>query len=202
MITSVDDSAFWDKRYIENSANWDLKTPTPLFTSLIEEEVFIYPSDILIPGCGKGYDAIYAAEKGFRVTAVDFSEEAIQSARLMANERGAGVNFINKDIFNLNMKGQFEFIFEYTTLCAINPARRNEYASQLASFLKPGGRLLALLFPVDGRPGGPPFNIDQIETYKIFSSFLSLEYYSRNIVSVKPRKGKELLHIYKKMPQQ
>jgi methyl halide transferase len=202
MITSLDDPAFWDNRYSENSANWDLKSPTPQFKSLIDENKLIYPSALLIPGCGKGYDAVYAAAKGYNVTAVDFSESAISYARNLADESGAAVEFLNDDLFELDLKEKFDFIFEYVTYCAINPARRPEFASKLASFLKPEGRLIALLFPIDGREGGPPFNINPIEAYKIFSAFLKLEYYSKNIESVKPRKGKEVLHIYKKVSAQ
>jgi SAM-dependent methyltransferase len=199
VITSIDDPSFWDKRYKDNSANWDLKTPTPFFISLIDKGEFIYPSDIILPGCGKGYDAVYAAEKGFKVTAADFSSEAINFASAMAREKGLSINFINEDIFNINLKEQFDFIFEYTTFCAINPSRRIDYIKKLAEFLKPGGRLIALLFPVDGRAGGPPFNIDPIETYKMISPFLKLEFYSSRIDSIKPRAGREVLHIYKKI---
>jgi methyl halide transferase len=199
MVTSVDDPSFWDKRYVENNANWDLKTPTPVFVSLIQQGKFIFPSDILLPGCGKGHDAVFAAEKGFKVTAVDFSEEALQFARKLAQEKGTDVNFLNEDIFQLQMDAKFDFIFDYTTYCAINPSRRKEYAYRMNSLLKPGGRFIALLFPVDGRPGGPPYNVDPLETYKIFSQNFKLEYYSRIIESIKPRKGKEVLHIYKKV---
>jgi methyl halide transferase len=198
MVTKVDDPGYWDNKYIENNSNWDLKTPTPVFISLVENETFIRPSTLLIPGCGKGYDAVYAAEKGYKVTAVDFSEEAIKHAAAMAEEKGVNIDFLQEDIFNLQMNEKFDFIFEYVTYCAINPSRRREFARKMADLLKPGGRLIAIIFPIDGRPGGPPYSIDPIEAYRNFSSFLSLEFFSRDIPSVKPRKGKEVLHIYKK----
>jgi methyl halide transferase len=197
MITSIEDPSFWDKRYLENSANWDLKTPTPVFTSLIDKK-FILPASLLVPGCGKGYDAVYAAEKGFSVTAVDFSKQALQFAENMAQEKKLNIEFVNEDIFNLPISSKYDYIFEYTTYCAINPARRREYGEKMASYLKPGGKLIALLFPIDGRAGGPPFNIDPVAAYKDFTAYLELEFYSRIIESVKPRKGKEVLHIYKK----
>jgi methyl halide transferase len=198
MVTSVDDPSFWDKKYLENSANWDLKTPTPLFVSLINKGIHITPSRIFIPGCGKGYDAVFAAEKGFQVTAADFSEQALAFARNLAQEKGVDVNFINVDLFAYDPGIRFDYIFEYTTYCAINPSKRKEYAAKMGDILNPGGKLIALLFPIDGRTGGPPYNIDPLETYRIFSEFLKLEFYSRNIESVKPRKGREVLHIYKK----
>ena len=98
----------------------------------------------------------------------------------------------NKD----NFKENFDFIFEYVTYCAINPERRKEFAQKISSLLKTGGRLISILFPVDRREGGPPFSVDIKEFYKNFSEYLRLEYSSRQINSVKPRKGKEVLQIY------
>lgn len=198
MSAQVDDPRFWDKRYVENSSGWDLKTPTPVFMSLIESGDFMSPGSLFIPGCGKGYDAVYAAERGYSVTAVDFSEQALLFARQLAAAKHQEINFLSDDIFNLDETVKYDYIFEYVTYCAINPLRRTEYAGKLSSLLKKGGKLIALLFPVDGREGGPPYNVDVAETYSIFSAYLTLIYSSKVIDSVKPRKGREVLQIYKK----
>ena len=141
---------------------------------------------------------MFAAEKGCQVTAIDFSSTAINYAKELALQKGVNIEFLVEDIFTLkdDYSEKFDFVYEYTTYCAINPERRNEFAKKISSLIKKGGRLISVLFPVDKREGGPPFSIDVHEFYKNFSQFLQLEFSSKEINSIKPRKGKEILQVY------
>ncbi len=69
------------------------------------------------------------------------------------------VTILQADIFELGeeMNGRYDYLLEYTCYCAIDPARRDEYAALAARLLKPGGLTIALAFPIGKRPGGPPF---------------------------------------------
>ena len=58
------------KAYINNDDKWDLKEATPIFKKLATE---LPLGRVCIIGCGRGYDAIAFAEKGFHVTAIDFA---------------------------------------------------------------------------------------------------------------------------------
>jgi SAM-dependent methyltransferase len=151
-------------------------------------------------GSGKGYDAVAAAKKNYDVAAVDFSTEAISFSQQLAEEENADINFIKEDFFELGNEyyESFDYIYEYVTYCAVNPRRRKEFAEKISSLLKPGGKLITVIFPIDKRDGGPPFSTDVIEFYRIFSQFLKLEFSSKQINSVKPRKGKEILQVYYK----
>ncbi len=191
---------YWNDKYITNNTGWDIKSSNPVFIDLLTENKFIKPCNLLITGSGKGYDAIAAAKKNYKVTAVDFSEKATEIAKKMAEENSVKVNFLQKDIFNLSSEytNYFDAVYDYTIYCAINPGRRKEYANVISEIIKPGGKLIALLFPVDGQPGGPPFNIDILEFYKLFSKYFQMEFSTFNINSIKSRKGKEVLQIYKK----
>ncbi len=198
MLAAVDTPAFWEEKYINNESNWDLKAHNPVFEELIKSERFIKPGSMLIAGCGKGYDAVFAARAGYTVTAVDFSSTAIECARELAARREADISLVKQDIFSLgeNFIGSYDTVYDYVTYCAIHPSRRKEYSRKLASFLKPGGRLVAILFPVEDRPGGPPFAVNPITFYEDISEYLQLEFSSKKINSVKPRKGREILQIY------
>lgn len=200
MYVPVDESTYWDERYKMNLTGWDTNRPNPVFAEFLENPIFLKPCKMLIIGSGKGYDAVLAAQKGYDVSAVDFSVEANKYAVKLAQENDVKVNFIARDIFTLGNERalSFDAVYEYTTYCAINPARRDEFAKKISSFLKTGGRFITVLFPVDNREGGPPFKIDLEEFYKIFSKYLSLEFSTKQINSVKPRKGKEVLQIYYK----
>ena len=200
MINKINNSVFWDQQYKENLDLWDLKTPTPIFIDLLNKGFFALKSSLLVVGCGKGYDVVAAAKHGLNVYAVDFSVKAIEFAKTIADEKDVKINFIVDDIFNLSPKSEtkYDYIFDYVTYCSFDPIRRREYAKTIFSLLNDNGRFVFILFPVEKREGGPPFGIDEDETKNIFSEFLTLELSEKNINSIKPRKGREVLHIYKR----
>ena len=191
-------ASFWDDKYINNEAHWDMRTPTPVFESLMDSGEFMHPGKILIAGCGKGYDAVLAAKKGYDVYAVDFSIEAIKLARELAAKENVKVNLIHEDIFKLGSvyKGFFDYVYDYVTYCAIVPERRKKYAEITGTFLKQDGKLIALLFPVEDRRGGPPYAVDVKEFYELFSEHLKLKFSSKKINSIHPRQGREVLQVY------
>lgn len=139
-------------------------------------------------------------KKGFDVTALDFSETAIDFARELAREEKVNVNFLVEDLFNLSDKysNAFEIIFDYVTYCAIDPKRRKEYSEKIYKLLEPKGIFAIILFPIEKRIGGPPFEVDVSEATELFSEKLELLLSTDKINSIKPRKGRELLQIYRK----
>ncbi len=200
MFSILDTPTYWDELYLNKTTGWDLKKPNPVWVELIDKQEFIKPGKLLITGCGYGYDAVYAAKSGFNVTAVDFSKYVISRAQEYADNESLDVKFIPDNLFTLGNEyiEKFDAVYEYTTYCAINPERRSEYITKICSYIKPGGKLVAVLFPIDGRDGGPPFNIDIDTFYRQAKKHVNLEFFSRQINSVKPRKGKEILQIYNK----
>ena len=197
-MASPDSASFWDEIYLHNKVTWDMRTPTPVFENLLDAGKLIYPGKILITGCGKGHDAVLAAKKGYDVYAVDFAFEAIKLARQMAIRENVKLNLIHQDIFNLDRvyMNYFEYVYDYVTYCSVLPERRREYAERISALLKPGGKLIALLFPVEEREGGPPFAVNVGEFYDLFSEHLMLRFSSKKINSIKPRMDREILQIY------
>jgi SAM-dependent methyltransferase len=189
---------FWDALYIANQAGWDMGTPTPAFVDLLEVGRF-EPGKTLVLGCGKGYDAVLFAQHGFDVTAIDFSAEAIKHTRRLAEESDVKLRLIEEDLFDysLGMSGEFDCIVEYVTFCAIAPERRAEFASVVSSLLKPSGRFIGLFFPLDNRPGGPPFAVSMDEVNRLFGRKLELISIEAPLRSVTPRRGKELLTVWR-----
>ncbi|MFB5089813.1 class I SAM-dependent methyltransferase, partial [Psychrobacillus sp. PGGUH221] len=68
--------------------------PDENLVSYFEKSLFI-PGKVLELGCGPGRNAIYFAEKGCTVDAVDLSQESLKWAEERANEKSVSVNFIN-----------------------------------------------------------------------------------------------------------
>ncbi len=192
--------SFWEEKYEKDQAGWDTGNVNPIFLQLINKNHFLQPGRILIVGAGKGYDAIEAAKKGFEVTAIDFSSKAILYAEELAKRSNLKIDFLVEDIFKISddFYNSFDIVYDYVFYCAIDPEKRKEYANVVFNLLKPSGKFVCILFPVDNRIGGPPFSVDPVEFYENFSRHLKLEFSSRIVDSIKPRKGREILQIYVK----
>jgi SAM-dependent methyltransferase len=134
----------------------------PQMKSLKDEPV-ISPPHIAIPGAGRGHDARLLARHGYRVTAFDFADAAVAEAHRLAAAEGVAVTVERRDVFTLarDYAGAFDGVWEYTCFCAIDPARREEYARVLHAILRPAGLLLACFYPLREGEGGPPFPVSR-----------------------------------------
>ncbi|MGH7385891.1 MAG: methyltransferase domain-containing protein [Candidatus Rokuibacteriota bacterium] len=118
---------------------------------------------VAVPGSGRGHDARLLARHGYQVTAFDFAGTAVAEARRLAAVDGVDVAVEERDVFTLGQDyaGAFDGVWEYTCFCAIDPARREEYARVLHAILRPGGLLLACFYPVRDGGDGPPFPVSR-----------------------------------------
>jgi len=198
-MNEVNHSQFWEDIYLENDTGWDLKGVTPFFDSISNE---LIQGKVCILGCGRGYDAIMFAEKGFDVTAVDFAPTPISELNKLAIQKSVIITTVQDDIFSLVEKfpDTFDYVIEQTCFCAIDPNRRKEYETLVRTILKPGGKLVGLWFPLDKsqEEGGPPFGTTIYEVKSIFNSGWKIEKENFPSQSVEPRKGREKLIIFKK----
>jgi len=78
---------FWDQMYQWGSALWSGHVNPQLVT----EALGLSPGAALDVGCGEGADAIWLAERGWQVTAVDLSTVALERGAAHALEVGAEV---------------------------------------------------------------------------------------------------------------
>jgi hypothetical protein len=55
---------------------------------------------------------------------------------------------------------KFDFIYDYTFLCALDLELRDQWAQKMADLVRPGGELMTLIFPIsETKEGGPPFKV-------------------------------------------
>ena len=73
---SIDAASVWDERYRTKARLWSGK-PNP---QLVREAGGLRPGKALELGCGEGADAIWLAQQGWSVTAVDVSAVALERA--------------------------------------------------------------------------------------------------------------------------
>jgi SAM-dependent methyltransferase len=189
----------WDANYKQGTDGWDLGGPTPVFQRLLRSRQLI-PGRMIVLGAGRGHDAREFARRGFQVTAVDFSSQAVHEMHRLASP-DARVEILQQDIFTLpdTLNHSFEYVLEYTCFCAIDPNRRTEYADLVTRLLKPDGIYIDLAYPLDGREGGPPFAVSVAEILDLFQArgfqLLSRE---KPVDSISRRRNAEELLLFRK----
>jgi SAM-dependent methyltransferase len=85
------DDAEWDKRYAEVEQVWSGEPNG----ALVAEVSNLEPGTALDVGCGEGADAIWLASRGWRVTAIDVSDIALQRAARAAEQSHVEVEWIH-----------------------------------------------------------------------------------------------------------
>ena len=146
-----------------NQANWDERAPAHAASPGYHLDAFrsdpAYISDVVtfdrtllgdVAGlrgvhlqCHIGTDTISLARLGARMTGLDFSPVAIAQATALSEEVGAGVDFVEADVYDaaeVLPNGEFDLVF--TGIGALNwlPSV-SRWAEVAARLLAPGGRL-------------------------------------------------------------
>ena len=160
---------FWEVRWREGRTPWDLGGASAPARQL-GQQYLVPPADVIIPGCGRGHEALFLAEQGCRVTAVDFVAAPVVALRQAAAVRGLPVEALQSDIFDLPvaLNGRFAAVLEQTCLAALGPTRFADYEALAHRLLKPGGLLLGVFMELSGiQP--PPFSCSREAMQALFA---------------------------------
>lgn len=185
---------FWENRWETGQTGWDIGTVSAPIKEYIDQ-LNNKAIKVLVPGCGNAYEAEYLWERGFKNTfIVEIAKGAIDSFRKRYPNFPED-QILHEDFFNLSKnEHQFDLIIEQTFFCAIHPSRRSEYASKMNDLIKPGGKLIGLLFdfPLES---GPPFGGHKDEYIEYFDSYFKIKTLERAKNSIEPRAGREFFMI-------
>jgi SAM-dependent methyltransferase len=178
----------WEEAYQRRETPWEKGVPHPALVDFLAE---CRPLDgkIFVPGCGSGHDFRALSTRENQVLGVDLAPFAITKAKdrpVVGNEE-----YLLADLFNLPAKfnGQFDWVFEHTCFCAIDPKRRKDYVEAIVRVLKPGGKLLAIFFiNPDHDEDGPPYGVSPAELETFFGPWFTLQ---REWVPARTHPGRE-----------
>ena len=96
--------------------------------------------EILDLGCGPGIYTEKLAEKGHRLTGMDFSENSISYATDQAQIKNLNINYVCQDYLTLDYSNQFDLvILIYTDFGVLLPDERNIMLENISKALKPNG---------------------------------------------------------------
>lgn len=154
----------WKQAWEERRTPWDAGEPSPTLVRLLREDR-VPAGAILVPGCGTGYDLAALASEDRRVVGLDLSPIARETFLSRYPELPGSVRYEVGDFFHYAEDGAFDFIWDYTFFCALDPAQRGAWGKTMERLLKPEGILSTLLFPY-AKPipdaQGPPWPINEL----------------------------------------
>lgn len=169
MSTSV-----WEERYQTQNMPWEKGAPSPGLVDFLAAHRELPSGTVCVPGCGTGHDARAWARAGFRVYGYDLAPSAIRLSTERTQEAGLHAQFRAADFLRDAPPFPFDWIFEHTLFCAIQPAEREDYVQAVRRWLKPGGTYLAVNYLIPDQDG-PPFGTTREEVLSRFSPFLTLQ---------------------------
>lgn len=151
---------FWDARYGSRDELWS-GAPNP---RLVEHASQLGVGRALDVGCGEGADAIWLAERTWRVTALDVSPVALARGARRAAAVGADVawriDWLHEDLLTWAGPEPASYDLVSAQFVHLPEELREPLFGRLAAAVAPGGTLLIVGHrPPDGRaikPGGPP----------------------------------------------
>ncbi|MHB8465399.1 MAG: SAM-dependent methyltransferase [Acidimicrobiales bacterium] len=132
---------FWDERYRSASRLWS-GDPNP---QLVTEAADLTPGRALDVGCGEGADAIWLAERGWLVTAVDISTVALARGAAHSAEVGVlvaqRITWLHADLTTWTPEvGDYDLVS--MQFMHLPPERRDSLLRRLAASVAPAGSLL------------------------------------------------------------
>ena len=164
---------YWEQRYQSSDMPWEKGAPSPGLVDFLAAHPDLPRGTVCVPGCGTGHDAREFAKAGFATFGFDIAPSAIQLAARKTKAAGLNAQFQLADFLHDEPPQKFDWLFEHTLFCAIQPQERDEYVRAALRWLKPGGQYLAVNYLIPDKDG-PPFGTTREELWRRFSPHFEL----------------------------
>jgi SAM-dependent methyltransferase len=129
----------WNRRYAEREFLWTAE-PNRF---LVAEAADLAPGRALDLGCGEGRNAVWLAERGWQVTAVDFSDVGLMTARRLAASRGVAVDWVLADLLDYRpASAAYDLVVIF--YLQLPAERRRLVLGRAAAAVAPGGTMLVV----------------------------------------------------------
>lgn len=175
---------YWESRYQTKDMPWEKGEASPGLVDFLATHPQLRRGKVAVPGCGTGHDVREWAKAGFAAYGFDIAPSAIQlgnektqalagSLRKTDPSRGLHATFQLANFLQDEPPFQFDWLFEHTLFCAIDPAERDNYVHAVLRWLKPDGQFLAVNYLIPDKDG-PPFGTTRDELWQRFSRCFDL----------------------------
>jgi SAM-dependent methyltransferase len=194
-------STDWEAHYRAGDLPWDKGASSPALIEALERVEL--RGTVLVPGCGLGHDVRTLSAAGATPLGLDISAAAIEGAGKFIPQ--GAERYELGDLFALppRLHGGFDWVWEHTCYCAIDPARRSQYVEACALALRPGGHLLGVFYLDPGQPlptDGPPFETTLADLGRHFAPHFALVQEWPPGRTYPGREGREWVRWYRRFP--
>jgi SAM-dependent methyltransferase len=181
--------AFWNERYAEPVLAYGEKANV----FFQEELAKLTPGRLFLPAEGQGRNAVYAAELGWDVLAVDYAQTGHDRAMELAAQHGVSFAYEVGDLTDSARleewlgRGPFDAIG--VVFMHLPPGQQEMVLQRIVKALKPGGHFICEVFSKHqlGNPSGGPQKIEMLTDpvdFKLLlkENFSELRVWEENVV--------------------
>jgi 2-polyprenyl-3-methyl-5-hydroxy-6-metoxy-1,4-benzoquinol methylase len=170
---AVEDREKWDRQHAAARRG---RQPSGFLKQIFEAGAWqIEPGRALDIATGKGRNAIFLAERGFEVVAIDISPVALSEARKHADEKHLSIAWQQADLEMIELPEN-----AYNLVVNFNYLQRT-LVPQLKGALKAGGHIIVETYLIDqqtiGHPKNPDYLLRHNELLDLFDGFRVLHYH-------------------------
>ena len=190
----------WQQAWKTGVTPWDAGASPPALRGLLDRGA-VPSGRVLVPGCGTGYDLATLAREDREVVGIDLSDDARTAFLAEHPSLPGSVVYEVTDFFSYAPARGFDFVWDYTFFCALDPDQRSAWSQTMKRLVEPTGVLATLLFPfedpISDRAGPPwPINTEMVRTY-VEGAFEELD--TAEVEHTHPgREGKERLALWRR----
>jgi len=134
------DREAWNERYRSKDLVWGAAPNAFVAENFSDRPAAGRALDL---GCGEGRNAIWLAKRGWRVTAIDLSDVAIDRARDLAAREGVEVDWVCADLTKVELERD-AFAVAVVSYLQIPTDERRHVVRSVGAALAPGGRLFMI----------------------------------------------------------
>jgi SAM-dependent methyltransferase len=168
----LDDQIRWDRQHADSQA---ADQPSRFLRKIIESGAWEIPRGRAVDiACGKGRNALFLADQGFDVVAIDVSPVALEEGRRRAFERSLSITFQHADLEQVRLPAEsFDLVINFNYL-------QRSLVPQLSAAMKNGGYVIFETYSIDqqaaGHPKNPEYLLARNELLDYFRDFHVLYY--------------------------
>lgn len=179
----------WNKKYQKRDYR-DKKEPSNI---LVRWEPQLPEGKAIDIGCGIGRNALFLANRGYSVDAIDFSEKALEIARNRTRKRNIEVNWILNDV------NKYKFPPQEYNVIIISFFHPQQKLPEIKNSLKEEGIIIlenhiSTKNKINRGPSNPRFRFEPNELLKVFSDF-QIFFYEEGIETYEDGKKSSIARI-------
>ncbi len=169
---SIEDEIRWDKQHESTHGSAE---PSAFLRDIFTADAWPIPRGRALDlACGKGRNALFLAERGFDVVAIDISPIALEEGRRRAEERNLAVVWQQADLERIQLdENAYDLVVNFNYL-------QRSLIPQIKAALRIGGYLVFDTYLIDqpaiGHPKNPAYLLQHNELLNWFREYRVLWY--------------------------